>query len=180
MATPMRMNTETGTLTEAGVTGASALVSRVASAMKADVRNTPTGGAEQTDTHVRVEVTQGDTTQVWEGEGRTAVTAEHESITTQRIGTKTAAIALLALTGFNRDHVADTLSAALFDYQEGNPAALAVALGVSEAALEAASDLWDDLARDTVTTRSATPRVYGASVEQVDAVAETENVTVFA
>ena len=172
----LRMNTNDGTLSGVGVPGASALVSRIASAMKADTRNTPVEGAEQTDTQVTVTVTQGDVTQTVTATGRCAVTAEHDSVTTQRLGTKTAAIALLALTGCTREYNADTMSAALFDYQEGEPAALAVLLGVSEEALARAEDLYADLARETTVTRAATPRVYGVDV--ADSVTEVDAATV--
>ena len=164
----LTMNTETGVLSGVGVHGASALVSRVASAMKADTANTPTAGAAPVETQVTVTVTQGDVVQTVSASGNCGVTAEHESVTTQRLGTKTTAIALLALTGFTRDFNADTMSAALFDYEAGSPAALAVLLGVSAEALAAAEDLYADLARETVTTRRATPRVYSAVVEDAE------------
>ena len=172
----LTMNTETGILSGVGVTGASALVRRVATAMQNDASNTPTAGAAPVETQVTVTVTQGDVTQTVEASGRCGVTAEHESVTTQRLGTKTAAIALLALTGFTRDFNADTMSAALFDYEAGSPAALAVLLGVSEEALAAAEDLYADLARETVTTRRATARVFSASGE--DAVTEAQVVVI--
>ena len=169
MSEELVMNTETGALEAPAVIGASALVRRVASAMNNEV-NTPAGGASMTPTTVTVTATQGENTQTWTATGDTSVTASHDAVTTQRIGTRTAAVALLALTGFNRDHVADTLAAALFDYQEGEAAALSVLLGVSEEALANAEEVYADLAREMVAHRAAAARVRNVTVEQtVDA-----------
>ena len=167
MANEMIVDTETGVKRSAGVAGASALVRRVETAMRAEVGNTPATGNEMTATHVRVEVTQGDNTQTWEATGDCSVTAEHEAVTTQRFGVRTMTVAFLAQSGMMRDFNADTLSAALMDYEAGNPAALCTLMGFSEEALAMAESVYADLARETVTTRNAAPRVHRAEVVRV-------------
>ena len=171
----MRMNTETGVMSAVGVAGASALVARVARDMRDEAGNTPATGNSMTATTVTVTATQGDNVQTWEATGDCSVTAEHEAVTTQRFGTRTMTVAFLAQSGMMRDFNADTLSAALMDYEAGNPAALCTLMGFSEEALALAESVYADLARETVTTRNAAPRVHRAEVVRVSE-AEAEQV----
>ena len=162
----MKMNTETGVLSEVGPQGFKALATRLVKDMTDGTA--PAAGMEMTPTTVTVRVEQNGHVVEGTASGNVSVTAEHQCETTQALGSKSPTVAFL---GYVAEHVgvsvAERLAAALFDHQDGDGgAALTLLLDMSEESLARGQTLYDEMVKPAVTkTRSATARVHGVVIE---------------